>query len=121
MKGALFSVIGAALPHILAVETIRILKDAGTDPIAAVDLIFSDWGDLIETDLADIRQWYAAAEIGVRVVADEQRNVRWIQLEEPYIVRGDTPLEVRGMVPNEMHLHDWMQDCVFDQECEADP
>ena len=85
-----------------------------------VDSALDGWGDLIQTDLADIRQWYFAARTAM-LYGTQEKQVRWIQLEEPYIVRGDTPLEVRGMVPNEMQLHDWMQDCVFDQECEADP
>jgi len=90
-----------------------------SDPIAAASLVLSRWGPLLQTDLDSLRDFYALAELAYRVKTTEQ-IVRFIQLEEPYIQRGDTPLEIRGMVPS-YDLELWMLDCVFDQICEADP
>jgi len=90
-----------------------------SDPIAAASLVLSRWGPLLQTDLDSLGDFYALAELAYRVKTTEQ-IMRFIQLEEPYILRGDTPLEVRGMVPS-YDLELWMNDCVFDQICEADP
>lgn len=90
-----------------------------SDPVEATSFALARWGPLFETDLASIRDYYGLAELAYRLKTTEQ-VVRFIQLEEPYIARGDTPLEVRGMVPT-VDLGLWMIDCVFDQICEADP
>jgi len=89
------------------------------DPIGAVGLVLSRWKPLLQTDLANVRQFYQLAELAYRVKTTDY-IIRFIQLEEPYIARGGTPMDVRGMVPA-IDLESWMIDCVFDQICEADP
>jgi hypothetical protein len=105
--------------HVLNAIWSRGFQYVTGDPIGAAGLALSRWGPLLQTDLDSLRDFYALAELAYRVKTTEQ-IVRFIQLEEPYILRGDTPLEVRGMVPA-FDLEIWMIDCVFDQICEADP
>jgi len=98
------------------------------DPAAAANIVYSQWGDLFQTDLANLEQLYWLFTLGWKVKNNEY-EIRWIQLEEPYIVRGDTPIlqdekPIRGMIPDPADIPDllkaWMRECVFDQRCEAD-
>jgi hypothetical protein len=93
------------------------------DPVMATNVVYSQWGDLFETDLSNIEQLYWLFRLGWRVKNSEY-EIRFIQLEDPFIVRGDTPIiqneqPMRGMIPT-LDLRDWMLDCVLDQLCEAD-
>ncbi len=94
-----------------------------SDPVAAANIVYSQWGDLFETDLSNIQQLYWLFRLGWKV-KNSDYEIRWIQLEEPFIVRGDTPIiqdekPMRGMIAT-LDLSDWFRDCVFDQVCEAD-
>ncbi|KKL12962.1 hypothetical protein LCGC14_2530540, partial [marine sediment metagenome] len=94
-----------------------------SDPVAAADIVYSRWGDLFETDLSNIEQLYWLFRLGWRVKSSDY-EIRWIQLEEPFIERGDTPIvqneqPMRGMIAT-LDLEAWMSDCVLEQICEAD-
>lgn len=105
-----------------------------SDPVAATNIVYSQWGDLFQTDLANLEQLYWLFTLGWKVKNNDY-EIRLIQLEEPFIVRGDTPIiqnerPMRGMISNPVRfvhpnmldvLQAWMQECVFDQTCEADP
>ena len=83
------------------------------DPIAATNTVYSRWGDLFESDLSSIEQLYWLFSLGWRV-----RGAEWeweqIQLEEPAIIRGWTPIiqdeqPMRGMVAD-TDLSEWMSE-----------
>lgn len=72
------------------------------DPVATANIVYSQWGDLFQTDLSNIEQLYWLFDLGWRV-RNADRQDRFIQLEEPIIERGDTPImqgdqTTRGMV-----------------------
>ncbi len=101
------------------------------DPVATTNIVYSQWGDLFQTDLANLEQLYWLFTLGWKVKNNDY-EIRWIQLEEPYIIRGDTPIiqdeqPMRGMIENPFDvdpradsLDAWMKNCVFAQVCEAD-
>lgn len=101
------------------------------DPVATANIVYSQWGDLFQTDLANLEQLYWLFTLGWKVKNNDY-GIRWIQLEEPYIIRGDTPIvqneqPMRGMIENPFDvdpradsLDAWMKNCVFAQICEAD-
>ena len=89
------------------------------DPVAAANIVFSQWGDLFETDLSSIKQLYWLFDLGWRV-RNNDFDTRMIQLEEPSIVRGDPPIiqneqPMRGMVAD-VDLKDWMK-CALEIAC----
>ncbi len=95
------------------------------DPVAATNIVYSQWGDLFETDLGNIEQLYWLFRMGWRV-RNAHIQIGTVQLEEPIIERGDTPImqneqPARGMVAA-VDLRDWMQNCVLnwvdDGSCE---
>jgi hypothetical protein len=85
------------------------------DPIAATNVVYSRWGDLFESDLGSIEQLYWLFNLGWKV-----RNAEWdwrmIQLEEPVLVRGVTPImqdekPMRGMIAD-TDLREWMRETI---------
>jgi hypothetical protein len=105
------------------------------DPIIAVDQAVSEWGGIVETD-QNVLQMYFLARVGVKLLREDYQ-VRWVQLEEPWLMRGPTPIvqnekPMRGMIANvpsgqesssapRQVLSQWMLECVLEQTCEADP
>lgn len=84
------------------------------DPISAAKLVFERWGDLYESDLSNPRQLYWIFDLGLRLKT-RSTKVTFLQLEEPVIERGDTPLPVRGMIPA-TDLKIWMECVMSNQE-----
>ncbi len=90
------------------------------DPVAAANIVYSQWGDLFQTDLANLEQLYWLFTLGWKVKNNDY-EIRWIQLEEPYIIRGDTPIiqneqPMRGMVSAmDPPLNVWLSACVFEE------
>ncbi len=83
------------------------------DPVAATNIVYSQWGDLFETDLGNIEQLYWLFRLGWRV-RNAHIQIGTIQLEEPIIERGDTPImqneqPTRGMIAA-TDLREWMQE-----------
>ncbi len=91
------------------------------NPIASTNVVYSKWGDLFETDLSNIEQLYWLFNLGWKVVqADNQWDWNLIQLEEPVIIRGDTPIiqneqPMRGMIAD-LDLKEWIR-CAMGVEC----
>ena len=91
-----------------------------SDPVAAANIVYSQWGDLFQTDLANLEQLYWLFTLGWKV-RNNDYAIRWIQLEEPYIIRGDTPIiqdeqPMRGMIADPVtDLKVWME-CNLDLE-----
>ena len=91
------------------------------DPYAAMDLMLDTFGNLIESDLSNVKQYYWLAETASKILRTE-KDYRWVQLEEPYIIRGDTPImqneqPVRGMIAD-TDLKEWMETCAFGNSCD---
>lgn len=84
------------------------------DPISAGQAAFNRWGDLFDTDLSNIEQIYWVFELGWKLKSNSTK-VTFLQLEEPVIERGDTPLPVRGMIPA-IDLRIWMECVMSNQE-----
>ncbi len=101
------------------------------DPVAATNIVYSRWGDVFESDLGNIEQLYWLFRLGWRV-RESHIQTATVQLEEPYIIRGDTPIiqneqPTRGMVAgrdwpipdgpaglsDNQILTIWMQNCVL--------
>ena len=84
------------------------------NPIVATNAL-AGWFDMFQTDLSSIEQLYWLFDLGWRVrKADNQFDWSLVQLEEPIIERGDTPimqneLPTRGMIAA-TDLRDWMQE-----------
>jgi hypothetical protein len=88
------------------------------DPRAAANVVYSRWGDLFETDLSNIEQLYWLFRLGWKIKTSDY-DVRWVQLEEPYIIRGDTPIfqdekPMRGMIAD-TDLREWMRETINDR------
>ena len=88
------------------------------DPVAATNAL-AGWFDLFDTDLSNIRQLYWLFELGWRV-RSQGYETAFIQLEEPVIIRGDTPIvqneqPMRGMIADQ-DLRDWIR-CALEIEC----
>jgi len=84
-----------------------------SDPIAAVNVLYGEWGDLVETDLSNIKQLYWLFTLGWRV-RNAEIEWGWVQLKEPIIIRGDTPImqneqPTRGMIAA-TDLSEWMRE-----------
>ena len=73
--------------------------------VTAKDL-WGAYGNLLETDLSEFEQIHYLAELAW-TIATKEYIVESVRLAEPVVVRGETPLEVRGLVPNE-NLKSWM-------------
>ncbi|KKK98253.1 hypothetical protein LCGC14_2644590 [marine sediment metagenome] len=90
------------------------------NPIVAVNSVLSKWGGLYESDLSNVKQLVWVFDLGWRVRSSDY-DLRFVQLEEPYIMRGDTPIvqneqPMRGMVAN-TDLIEW-HTCVLDWSCD---
>ncbi len=83
------------------------------DPLSAGRIAFDRWGGLFESDLANVKQIYWVFELGWKLKSNSTK-VTFLQLEEPVIERGDTPLPVRGMIPA-TDLKIWM-DCIMSNQ-----
>jgi len=68
--------------------------------------LWGAYGNLLETDLSEFEQIHYLAELAW-TIATKEYIVESVRLAEPVVVRGETPLEVRGLVPNE-NLKSWM-------------
>lgn len=96
------------------------------DPIAGVDFILSSWGSLIQTDLSNVKQWYWIADTFLGIQG-RQWNFHWIQFEEPYIMRGDTPIiqngqPTRGMIVDPAtNIKIWMECSLDPKSCGVSP
>ena len=75
--------------------------------ITAKDL-WGAYGNLLKTDLSEFEQIHYLAELAW-TIATKEYIVESVRLAEPVVVRGETPLEVRGLVPNE-DLASWMEE-----------
>lgn len=71
-------------------------------------ILFERWHGLIKTDVTELGQLTYLASIGWEA-RDGNYTIDFVQLEEPAIVRGETPLEVRGMIPA-TDLSEWHRD-----------
>ncbi len=108
------------------------------EPVMTMKLLLENYGDLIESDLSMPEQFYWLAIMGGRMLRNYNYVDRWIQLEQPYVIRGDTPIiqehePMRGLVPNRdaewipdgpagltdaQILNIWMFTCAFGNGCE---
>ena len=73
-------------------------ESLAANPIVTAGVLLDRWSDLVTTDIANIDQLAQIARVGWNA-RDDNCKVRLAQLEEPDIIRGDTPLNVRGMLP----------------------
>ena len=96
----------------------RGLEYINEDSVSAGQIAFNRWSDLFETDLGSIEQVYWVFELGWKLKSNST-NVTFLQLEEPVIERGDTPLPVRGMIPA-TDLKIWME-CVMSNPENCEP
>ena len=80
--------------------------------VTAKDL-WGSYGNLLETDLSEFEQIHYIAELAW-TIATRKYIVESVRLAEPTVVRGETPLEVRGLVPNE-DLASWMAEVLGGQ------
>ena len=83
------------------------------DPISTMRLLLTEYGGLIESDLNNVQQYFWIAETASRVLTTN-RDFRWTQLEQPFVVRGDTPIiqdeqPMRGLVAA-VPLDEWMSE-----------
>ena len=76
------------------------------DALTTAKDLWGAYGNLLETDLSTFEQIHYLAELAW-TIATKEYIVETIRLAEPVVVRGETPLEVRGLVPNE-NLKSWM-------------
>lgn len=76
------------------------------DALTTAKDLWGAYGNLLETDLSTFEQIHYLAELAW-TIATKEYIVESVRLAEPTVVRGDTPLEVRGLVPNE-DLARWM-------------
>lgn len=75
------------------------------DFFGLAQVLFTRWHGLVKTDITEIGQLAYLVSIGWQAKTNGY-DVKTVQLEEPEIVRGDTPLEVRGMIPS-TDLSEW--------------
>ena len=76
------------------------------DALTTAKDLWGAYGNLLETDLSTFEQIHYLAELAW-TIATKEYIVESVRLAEPVVVRGETPLEVRGLVPNE-DLARWM-------------
>ena len=76
------------------------------DALTTAKDLWGAYGNLLETDLSSFEQIHYLAELAW-TIATKEYIVDFVRLAEPTVVRGETPLEVRGLVPNE-DLARWM-------------
>ncbi len=76
------------------------------DALTTAKDLWGAYGNLLETDLSTFEQIHYLAELAW-TIATKEYIVESVRLAEPVVVRGETPLEVRGLVPNE-NLKSWM-------------
>jgi hypothetical protein len=70
------------------------------EPVVLAGILFDRWHGLVMTDVADLGQLAFLVSLGWQAKSGGY-EVDFVQLEEPVIVRGDTPLPVRGMIARE--------------------
>ena len=76
------------------------------DALTTAKDLWGTYGNLLETDLSTFEQIHYLAELAW-TIATKEYIVESVRLAEPTVVRGETPLEVRGLVPAE-DLARWM-------------
>ena len=76
------------------------------DALTTAKDLWGTYGNLLETDLSTFEQIHYLAELAW-TIATKEYIVESVRLAEPTVVRGETPLEVRGLVPND-NLKSWM-------------
>lgn len=76
------------------------------DALTTAKDLWGAYGVLFETDLSEFEQIHYLAELAW-TIATKEYIVEAIRLADPVVVRGETPLEVRGLIPNE-DLASWM-------------
>lgn len=70
------------------------------NPVVLAGVLFDRWHGLVTTDISDLGQLAYLVGLGWRAKSGGY-EVKQVQLEEPAIVRGETPLSTRGMIANE--------------------
>lgn len=83
------------------------------DALTTAKDLWGAYGNLLETDLSTFEQIHYLAELAW-TIATKEYIVESVRLAEPTVVRGETPLEVRGLVPNE-NLKSWMMEVLDGQ------
>lgn len=78
----------------------------GRDVVKIGQSLWKAYRSKVDTDLSTVDQVYYILTIAQRLI-DQQPEIRYLALREPTIKRGDTPLEVRGMIA-QADLADWM-------------
>lgn len=92
--------------HGLVGATIDMVWD---NPIEAGSFALEFWGDLVEIYPDTVQNVFRTFSLGWRIKQDPYLILNAVQLEEPIIIRGDTPLEVRGMiVAEDIILREWI-------------
>ena len=76
------------------------------DALTTAKDLWGAYGNLLDTDLSTFDQIHYLAELAW-TIATKEYIVESVRLAEPTVVRDETPLEVRGLVPNE-DLASWM-------------
>ena len=76
------------------------------DALTTAKDLWGAYGNLLETDLSTFEQIHYLAELAW-TIATKEYIVESVRLAEPVVVRGETPLSTRGLVPNE-NLKSWM-------------
>jgi hypothetical protein len=107
------------------------------EPVMTMKLLLENYGDLIESDLSTPEQFYWLAIVGGGILRNYNYVDRLIQLEQPYVIRGDTPIiqdgePMRGLIAGrDWNIPDgpaglsdpqiltiWMNVCAFGNGCE---
>jgi anionic cell wall polymer biosynthesis LytR-Cps2A-Psr (LCP) family protein len=83
------------------------------DALTTAKDLWGAYGNLLETDLSTFEQIHYLAELAW-TIATKEYIVDSVRLAEPVVLRGETPLEVRGLVPNE-NLKSWMAEVLDGQ------
>ena len=78
------------------------------DALTTAKDLWGAYGSLLETDLSEFEQIHYLAELAW-TIATKEYIVDFQRLAEPTLVRGDTPLSMRGLVPAE-DLASWMEE-----------
>ncbi len=76
------------------------------DALTTAKDLWGAYGNLFETDLSEFEQIHYLAELAW-TIATKEYIVESVRLADPVVVRGETPLGMRGLVPNE-DLARWM-------------
>lgn len=80
-------------------------ESLAANPLVTAGVLFDRWHGLVTTDIATIDQLAQIARVAYNAYPGNW-ELRLAQLEEPAIVRGDTPLSTRGMIAVE-DLIEW--------------